>query len=218
MRSWSIPAGRLLGVDIRIHLTFLFLLVFVWFTQSVALGTAGAMRGLALVAIIFGCVVLHELGHALVARRSGVAVRSIILLPIGGVTLMEDMGQRTPDPARDIRISIAGPLVNLAIAVVSAVLILLFLPQVNLWGRPLVNAANLPRALFWGNVFLGGFNLLPAYPMDGGRVLRALFAERMEYVRATRLAVTVGQGFAMLFIFLGVWNTWLMLIGFFLFV
>ena len=95
MRSWSIPAGRLFGVDIRIHLTFLFLLVFVWFTQSVALGTAGAMRGLALVAIIFGCVVLHELGHALVARRSGVAVRSIILLPIGGVTLMEDMGQRT---------------------------------------------------------------------------------------------------------------------------
>jgi Zn-dependent protease len=218
MRSWSIPAGRLFGVDIRIHLTFLFLLVFVWFTQSVALGTAGAMRGLALVAIIFLCVVLHELGHALVAQRSGVAVRSIILLPIGGVTLMEDMGQRTPDSARDIRISIAGPLVNLAIAAVSGVVILLFLPQVNLWSRPLVNAANLPRALFWGNVFLGGFNLLPAYPMDGGRVLRALFAERMEYVRATRLAVTIGQGFAMLFIFLGVWNPWLMLIGFFLFV
>ena len=218
MRSWSIPAGRLFGVDIRIHLTFLFLLAFVWFTQSVTIGTTGAMRGLALVAIIFLCVVLHELGHALVARRSGVVVRSIILLPIGGVTLMEDTGQRTADPARDIRISVAGPLVNLAIAALSGAVILLFVPQVNLWGRPLVNAANLPRALFWGNVFLGGFNLLPAYPMDGGRVLRALFAERMEYVRATRLAVTIGQGFAMLFIFLGVWNTWLMLIGFFLFV
>ncbi|MGO9307080.1 MAG: site-2 protease family protein, partial [Candidatus Korobacteraceae bacterium] len=116
-------------MDIRIHLTFLFLLVFVWFTQSVALGAAGAVRGLALVAIIFLCVVLHELGHALVARRSGVAVRSIILLPIGGVTLMEDTGQRTADPARDIRISIAGPLVNLAIAAVSGVVIFLFLPQ-----------------------------------------------------------------------------------------
>src|SRR5271168_3561628 len=125
MRSWSFPAGHLFGVDIRIHLTFVFLLAFVWFTQSVTMGTTGAMRGLALVAIIFGCVVLHELGHALVARRSGVAVRSIILLPIGGVTLMEDMGQRTPDPARDIRISIAGPLVNLAIAVASGVVILL---------------------------------------------------------------------------------------------
>jgi Zn-dependent protease/CBS domain-containing protein len=218
MRSWSIPAGRLFGVDIRIHLTFLFLLAFVWFTQSVTMGTSGAVRGMALVAIIFLSVVFHELGHALVAQRSGVAVRSIILLPIGGVTLMEDTGQRTADPARDIRIAIAGPLVNLAIAVVSGVAILLFLPEVNLWSRPLVNAANLPRALFWGNVFLGGFNLLPAYPMDGGRVLRALFAERMEYIRATRLAVTIGQGFAMLFIFLGVWNPWLMLIGFFLFV
>ncbi len=72
--------------------------------------------------------------------------------------------------------------------------------------------------LFWGNVFLGGFNLLPAYPMDGGRILRAVLAERMDYVRATRRAVTIGQAFAMLFIFLGVWNTWLMLIGFFLFV
>ena len=218
MRSWSIPAGRLFGVDIRIHLTFLFLLAFVWFTQSVAMGTAGAMRGVALVVIIFGCVVLHELGHALVARRNGVAVRSIILLPIGGVTLMEDMGQHNADPARDIRIAVAGPLVNLAIAAVSGVFILLFLPQAKLWGHPFVHAGDLPRALFWGNVFLGGFNLLPAYPMDGGRILRAVLAERMDYVRATRRAVTIGQAFAMLFIFLGVWNTWLMLIGFFLFV
>jgi Zn-dependent protease/predicted transcriptional regulator len=217
MRSWSIPAGRLFGVDIRIHLTFLFLLAFVWFTQSVTMGASGAVRGMALVAIIFGCVVLHELGHALVARRSGVLVRSIILLPIGGVTLMDDTDPRN-DPARDIPIAVAGPLVNLAIAAVSGVFILMFLPQVKLWGSPFVHAGNLPRALFWGNVFLGGFNLLPAYPMDGGRILRALFAERMDYVRATRLAVTVGQGFAMLFIFLGVWNTWLMLIGFFLFV
>jgi len=217
MRSWSIPAGRLFGVDIRIHLTFLFLLAFVWFTQSVSMGANGVLRGVALVAIIFGCVVLHELGHALVARHSGVAVRAIVLLPIGGVTLMDDMGQRN-QPAREIRIAIAGPLVNLLIAAVSAPLILLLLPQAQLWRQPFVYAGNLPRALFWGNVFLGAFNLLPAYPMDGGRVLRAFFAERMEYVRATRLAVTVGQGFAMLFIFLGVWNTWLMLIGFFLFV
>jgi len=93
MRSWSIPAGRLFGVDIRIHLTFVFLLAFVWFTQSVTMGAAGAMRGLALVGIIFGCVVLHELGHAVVANHNGVAVRSIILLPIGGVTLMEDVGR-----------------------------------------------------------------------------------------------------------------------------
>jgi Zn-dependent protease/CBS domain-containing protein len=218
MRSWSIPAGRLFGVDIRIHLTFLFLLVFVWFTQSLAMGTSGAVRGMALVVIVFGCVVLHELGHALVARRSGLAVRSIILLPIGGITLMEEVGQANPDPARDIRVAVAGPLVNLVIATVSGAFILAFLPQAHLWERPFVHAGNLPRALFWGNLFLGAFNLLPAYPMDGGRILRALLAERMDYVQATRRAVTIGQGFAMLLIFLGIWNTWLMLIGFFLFV
>jgi Zn-dependent protease/predicted transcriptional regulator len=218
MRSWSVPAGRLFGVDIRIHLTFVFLLAFVWFTQSVAMGTAGAVRGLALVGIIFGCVVLHELGHAVVARRNGVAVRSIILLPIGGVTLMEDVGQQRADPARDVRISAAGPTVNLVIAAISGVFILTFLPHVNLFAQPFVHANNLPRSLFWGNVFLGCFNMLPAYPMDGGRILRALLAERMDYVRATRRAVAIGQAFAMLLIFLGIWNTWLMLIGFFLFV
>jgi Zn-dependent protease/predicted transcriptional regulator len=218
MRSWSIPVGRLLGVDIRLHLTFIALLVFVWGTQSITMGASGAMRGVALVGIIFGCVVLHELGHAVVARRSGVVVRSIILLPIGGVTLIEDLGPQNSNPARDIRIAIAGPLVNLAIAVGSGAFILAVLPEANLWARPFVHAENLPRALFWSNVFLGAFNLLPAYPMDGGRVLRAFLSERMEYVRATRIAVTVGQGFATLLIFLGVWSPWLMLIGFFLFV
>jgi len=218
MRSWSIPAGRLFGVDLRIHLTFVALLIFVWATQSASMGPSGVGRGLALVGIVFGCVVLHELGHALVAQRNGVGVRSIILLPIGGVTLMEDGGQLSTDPARDVRIAVAGPLVNLFLAGVSAACILAFFPQAKLWSLPFLYAGNLPRALFWSNVFLGGFNLLPAYPMDGGRVLRAWFAERMEYVRATRLAVTVGQGFAILLMFAGVWNTWLMLIGFFLFV
>jgi len=196
MRSWSVPAGRLFGVDIRIHLTFLFLLAFVWFTQSVTMGAAGAMRGVALVAIIFGCVVLHELGHALVARHNGIGVRSIILLPIGGVTLMEDTGQR--DPARDIRIAVAGPLVNLVIAAVSGAVILLVAPQVKLWAHPFVHAGNLPRALFWGNVFLGGFNLLPAYPMDGGRILRSLLALRMPMDQATRAAAGAGQTLAIL--------------------
>jgi CBS domain-containing protein len=131
---------------------------------------------------------------------------------------MEELGQRDADATREIRIAIAGPLVNFLIAAVAATLILLFLPQARLWAHPYVYAGNLPRALFWGNVFLGAFNLLPAYPMDGGRVLRAFFAERMEYVRATRLAVTVGQGFAIGLMFAGLWNAWLMLIGIFLFV
>jgi len=218
LRGWSFPAGRLFGVDIRIHLTFLFLLAFVWFTQSATMGAGGAARGLALVAIIFGSVVLHELGHALVAQRYGIAVRSIILLPIGGVTVLEESSEQRTDPARDIRIAVAGPLVNLVIAAAAAAVILALAPQVKLWGQPFVHAGNLPRSLVWGNLFLGAFNLLPAYPMDGGRILRAVLAERMDYVVATRRAVTIGQGLAMLMMMIGlVWNVWLVLIGFFLF-
>ncbi len=217
-RGWSFPAGRLFGVDVRIHLTFLFLLAFVWFTQSAALGTSGAARGLLLVLIIFGCVVAHEMGHALVARRYGLVVRSILLLPIGGMTLMEEPGPEQNNPARDIRIAVAGPLVNLVIAGIAALAILTLAPQVKLWGQPLLDAGNLPRSLVWSNIFLGLFNLLPAYPMDGGRVLRALFAERMDYVAATRRAVLIGQGLAMVMMLAGlVWNGWLVLIGFFLF-
>ena len=219
MRGWSFPAGRLFGVDIRIHVTFLFLLGFVWFSESLTMGVSGPGRGLALAAIILGCVIVHELAHAVVAKQSGIIVRSIILLPIGGVTLMEDPNADKPDPARDIRIAVSGPLVNLIIAAVAGVVVLSFAPQVKLWVQPFVHATNLPRSLFWSNLFLGAFNLLPAYPMDGGRILRALLAERMDYVHATRRAVTIGQVFAMFLMMVGlVWNAWLVLIGFVLFV
>src|SRR5215469_13677440 len=136
MRGWSFPAGRLFGVDIRIHVTFLFLLGFVWFSESLTMGVSGPGRGLVLVAIIFGCVIVHELAHAVVAKRSGIVVRSIILLPIGGITLMEDPGPSRFDPARDIRIAVAGPLLNLLVAAISAAVILLFAPQVDLWAQP----------------------------------------------------------------------------------
>lgn len=217
-RGWSFPAGRLFGVDVRIHLTFLFLLAFVWFTESATMGSSAAGRGLALVGIIFGCVVLHELGHALVARRYGLVVRSILLLPIGGMTLMEEPSQEQSNPGRDIRIAVAGPLVNLVIAGIAALVVHALAPYVRLWGNPLVHASNLLRSLVWSNVFLGAFNLLPAYPMDGGRILRALLAERMDSVLATRRAVLIGQTFAMAMILAGLaWNVWLVLIGFFLF-
>ena len=183
------------------------------------MGSSGALRGLVLVIIIFACVVAHELGHALVARRYGLVVRAILLLPIGGMTLMEEPGPERSNPARDIRIAIAGPLVNLVIAGLAALAILAVAPQVKLWGEPLVHAGNLPRSLVWSNVFLGLFNLLPAYPMDGGRILRALLAERMDYVLATRRAVLIGQGIAMVMMLAGLaGNGWLALIGFFLFI
>jgi Zn-dependent protease/CBS domain-containing protein len=224
MRGWSIPAGRIFGVEIRIHLTFFFLLLFVWLTESASHNSAGAApRGLALVGIIFGCVVLHELGHALVGMHAGVPVKSIILLPIGGVTLFDETRQPLESGAvtwkRDVRIALAGPLVNLIIAFVAGSILLAVAPEIGLWKQPFVTSANLPRSLVWANAWLALFNLLPAYPMDGGRVLRAVFARRMDPVRATRRAVSIGQAFAMMFMLTGMlWNIWLTLIGFFLFV
>jgi Zn-dependent protease/CBS domain-containing protein len=228
MRSWSIPVGRLFGIEIRIHLTFLFLLVFVWSTASQDANTA--MRGLALVGIVFGSVVLHELGHALVARGSGIPAKGIILLPIGGVTVLDEV-HSSPDPLnawkRDIRVAVAGPLVNLCIAAVSALVIVSVLPGFPLMAKPLVHLSALLRSLVWVNVYLGLFNLLPAYPMDGGRALRAMFSRRVDMVRATQRAVRIGQVFSTLFMMVGIlistrpgarWDGyWLMMIGCFLF-
>ncbi len=225
MRNWSVPAGRIFGVELRIHLTFFFLLIFVWLTESTTHNPANPGRGLALVAIIFGSVVLHELGHALVGARAGVPAKAIILLPIGGVTLFDET-QQPIEPGlltwkRDIRIAVAGPLVNLIIAAIAGSVLLAFAPQIHLWTKPFVYSGNLPRSLVWSNLGLALFNLLPAYPMDGGRVLRALFSRRMDSVRATRRAVSIGQAFATLFMFVGVIQpsyVWLTMIGFFLFI
>ena len=224
MRNWSIPAGRIFGVELRIHLTFFFLLIFVWLTESTTHGAANPGRGLALVAIIFGSVVLHELGHALVGLRAGVPAKAIILLPIGGVTLLDET-QRPLEPGiltwkRDIRIALAGPLANIIIAVVTGGVLLAVAPQIHFWAKPFyIYSGNLPRSLFWANLGLAGFNLLPAYPMDGGRVLRAIFSRTMDPVRATRRAVSIGQAFATLFMLVGMlWNIWLTMIGFFLFI
>jgi Zn-dependent protease/CBS domain-containing protein len=226
MRSWSIAAGRIFGIELRIHLTFLFLLAFVWLTESAARhAVPNPGRGLALVAIIFGSVLLHELGHALVASNSGVRIKSIILLPIGGVTILDEsqaLGDRnagTSDWVRDVRIAVAGPMVNFVVAAISAAVVTAAVPQVNLLTWPFLTSSNLLRSLVWANLYLAGFNLLPAYPLDGGRVLRAFFARELDSVHATRRAVAIGQAFAMLFVFLGMlWNVWLAMVGFFLFI
>src|SRR5258706_3437166 len=229
MRSWSIPAGRLFGIEIRIHLTFFFLLLFVWSAESTTQDVTTALRALGLVGVIFASVILHELGHALVARRAGVPAKGIILLPIGGVTILDE-SQASPESEdtwkRDIRIAVAGPLVNLAIAGVSALFLLGAVPGFPLTTKPLVDINNLLRSVVWLNLYLGLFNLLPAYPVDGGRVLRAYFSRRMDPIRATQRAVRIGHAFAMLFMMLGILlmnypetrgdGYWLLMIGFFL--
>jgi Zn-dependent protease/predicted transcriptional regulator len=222
MKGWSIFAGRLFGVELRIHLTFLLLLLFVLLTESFRPGGGtGAGRGFALVAIIFGSVVLHELGHAVVATHHGVRVRGILLLPIGGLTLMDPQEHMdsAKNPKRETWIAIAGPLVNAVLAAISGVLLIGLMPTTRLFIQPFITTQALSRSFFWTNVFLFAFNLLPAFPMDGGRVLRAWLARKMDFQQATQRAVKVGHAFAIGFMLLGaVFSAWLMIIGLFIFV
>ena len=222
MRNWSLPAGRLFGAEIRIHITFLLVLVYVWFTEAPLQGPVGAGRGIALVGIIFGSVLVHELVQAAAGSRLGVPARAIILLPIGGITLLDEsqpVAAKTgphADPLwkRDLRVAAAGLLASLAVAGLTAAIVLSAYPRVGLWQQPLVHSGHLLRSLVWCNLFLVGLNLLPAYPLDGGRVLRALFAQHMEMLQATRQAVSLGQGIAILMMFTGmVWNSWLVVVG-----
>jgi Zn-dependent protease/CBS domain-containing protein len=223
MRSWSIPVGRLFGIEIRIHLTFLFLLVFVWSTEGSTQDASAALRGFALVGIVFASVVWHELGHALMARGSGIPAKGIILLPIGGVTVLDEAHVVT-DPAnswkRDIRIAVAGPLVNLFIAGAAVLVLMAAIPGFSVTTKPLLHSSALYRSIVWINLYLGLFNLLPAYPMDGGRVLRAIFSRHMDMVHATQRAIRIGNIFSILFMMVGMLlgNWWLVMIGFFLFV
>jgi len=227
MRNWSIPAGKLFGVELRIHLTFLFLLLFIWVTESASHSQSSAGRALALVGIVFASVVLHELGHALVGMRYGIPAKAIILLPIGGVTVFDET-QRPVEPGvltwkRDIWIALAGPLVNVVIAATAYAVLATVAPQAHFLAKSLgtVTSNNLPRSLVLANIWLALFNLLPAYPMDGGRILRAVFMRTMDPVHATRRAVTIGQAFATVFMLVGILQptfVWLTMIGFFLFI
>jgi len=222
MRSWSIPVGRLFGIEIRLHLTFFFLLFFVWGTEGKSQDPNAVLRGLGLVGIIFGSVVFHELGHALVARRAGVPAKSIILLPIGGITIMDE-AQVAPEGQnewkRDIWIAIAGPMINLALAASSALILVTVIPGFQLMGHPPMHSNTLLRSIVWANLYIGLFNLLPAYPMDGGRVLRALFSRNSDPVQATQRAVRIGHVFSALFIMVGLMsNYWLVMVGLFLFI
>jgi len=213
--KWSIQVGKFFGIPLKIHITFWLLLLFVAMSAGKrGGGVQGGMQGVLLVLLLFACVVLHELGHSVVAQRLGIRVRDIILLPIGGISQME----RIPDePKSELFISGIGPIISLTLALVFYSLARLFglntaLPQASLLdGHVLVS-------LFWINLILGIFNLLPAFPMDGGRVLRALLAMRIEYLQATHIAVSVGQMFAIFFFFYGLfYNFWLAMIGIFIY-
>lgn len=195
--KWSWSIGRIRGIDVRIHATLLILLLWV--------GLARTWLGALMVAGVFLVVLLHELGHAFMALRYGVATREITLLPIGGLARLERIPE---EPRQEIAIALAGPAVNLILAAVAYGAMLLNLPVE--WRNVLATAAVF-------NLTLAAFNLLPAFPMDGGRVLRAVMASRVGYLVATRRAAEVGQAMAMFFGLMGLVsnNPMLVFIGFF---
>lgn len=195
----SLRIGSLSGIPIRVHFTFLLIPALFAVEGWTQAGPQGAVREVVFILALFACVVLHELGHSLVARSFGIRVKDITLLPIGGVAQLE----RMPDtPGREIVLALAGPLVNVVIA--AALFVGLTLRSaIGPWQDMSVFGDDLLARLMVVNVVLVAFNLLPSFPMDGGRVLRGVLAQFMSRVLATRIAAIVGRIMAVLFLLVG---------------
>jgi len=212
--TWSIRVGSLLGVPIRVHVTFLILLL--WFGNVSAQQGGSFLAGVAFLLLLFGCVVLHELGHATVARRYGVKTSEIVLYPIGGIARLD----RIPSGKAELLIALAGPAVNLVLAALLWTGLRLANARWPGFDNQLVSAAPIAWQLLAVNLSLLFFNLIPAFPMDGGRVLRASLSIFLGQTRATTIASRIGQGLAVLFAVFALLQRqpFLLLIAFFVFV
>lgn len=199
---WSVSIGSIAGTVIRIHVTFLLFLIWIFISSYMTAGPEAAWSGLAFIVLLFACVVAHEFGHILMARRFGVRTPDVTLLPIGGVARLERIPEK---PSEEFFIAIAGPLVNVAIT-----LGLVTLAHANTNPEHLVAVDDSKIALVDRlaivNLFLVLFNMIPAFPMDGGRVLRALLASRLGFVRATEVAAAIGQALAFVLGFAGLFS------------
>jgi Zn-dependent protease/CBS domain-containing protein len=212
--SWSLTIGRFGGTAIRIHFTFFLFLIWIWTVYYRQGGTTAAWQGVLFVSLLFLCVLLHEFGHILVARRFGVKAPDVTLWPFGGIANLDQIPEK---PSQEFLIAIAGPLVNVAIFL----LLLLYLGSTSpATALMQVDESNVGLAakLAGANLFLALFNLIPAFPMDGGRILRALLALKFSFARATEIAAAVGQGFAVLLGIFGLFgNPMLVIIAIFVF-
>ena len=211
---WSFKVASVAGTEVRIHLTFLLFVAWIGFSYYQVEGLPGAVQGVLFILSLFACVLLHEFGHAFAARGFGIATPDITLLPIGGVARLT----RIPDkPWQELVVAIAGPLVNVVIA---AALIFVVHSSAELEHLQYLESprVELLSKLASVNVMLVLFNLIPAFPMDGGRILRALLAMAMPYAQATQVAAWIGQGLAVVFGIFGLFgNPLLIFIAFFIF-
>jgi Zn-dependent protease/CBS domain-containing protein len=221
MRNWSVLTVRLGGVEIRIHVTFLALLIFLLAVETNRGGAEVIPRVFMLSGLVLAAVLLHEIGHAVVSARQGFPIKSILLLPMGGLAMVDPSVQE--ESARNLRretwIALAGLLVSAILAGATLLTLVMMGRAHNLWLFPWVTTANLSTSFFWINICILVFNLLPAFPLDGGRILRSWLAQRMEFRQATRRAVNLGHLFAGLFMLAGAAGNvpWLMLAGSFIF-
>ncbi len=212
--SWSVNIGSIAGTAIRIHFTFLMFLAWIFIASWVAGGPEAAWDGLAFMLLLFACVLAHEFGHIFTARAFGVETPDVTLLPIGGVARLARIPEK---PSEEFLVAIAGPLVNVAIAIL---LVILFGAALNERSLAALESTHVSMAdrLAAVNIFLVLFNMIPAFPMDGGRVLRALLAIRLGHVRATEIAAKIGQLTAFGLGFIGLfWNPLLMFIAIFVY-
>lgn len=217
----NLSLGSISGIKIKVHWTFFFLIIWIAFDELKRGGTTeSVLFNIAFILAVFLCVVLHELGHALTAKRFGVRTRKITLLPIGGMAILDKIPE---SPKQELLITIAGPLVN----VIIAILLYFIIPVQEFTDLNFGEAFNvlskftLQNFLFYlyiANVGLAVFNIIPAFPMDGGRILRALLAMKMNRVKATQIAASTGQFIAVIFLLVGLlYNPFLIFIALFVF-
>lgn len=214
--KWQWKLGRFAGIDIYVHATFLLLIGWVGYSHWLENQNWGeVLSGILFILALFLCVVLHEYGHALTARRYGIKTRDITLYPIGGVARLERMPEK---PIEELWVALMGPAVNVVIAAILFVYLYVTNSLVPFTTLTVASGSFAERMMIV-NIWLVLFNLIPAFPMDGGRVLRALLAMRMDFVRATQIAATIGQGLAFVLGFIGLFsNPFLLFIAFFVWI
>ncbi len=218
MRGWSFPLGRWMGVEIRIHTFFVLLLgICMAYTESIHLSM---FRGVGLWLVLLGTVAVREVARMIVAAYHGLQLRNILLLPIGGLVAYANAESAETAGIRKVqwRMAVTGPAANLSFAAVVAMLVIGMSPTLNLLEQPWITPAHLIRSIVWLNVFLAVLNLLPAYPLDGGRVVRGGVARAQGRAQGSRVSTGLGQVLAMAVIIAGLvlMNAWLLMAGCFI--